>query len=219
KALPKSIARRQRALRPSDHRSSWCPPVGRLTTRVATGLADRRHHGGEVSSLKNLALDLSVERFNRSDKQTSDTLGPEATGRGRAVTDQCLPGLINYLKSYHPHGGARALLWDVLVRVEPDRLAAAILSGAIRIIGRIGNDDDDDDDNNDATLRAAMEEIGTNIERECRSARLLKKNAEGYARLDWDIEQLHHAGGWGVDVLFQALPGMFELVLDGPNLQ
>jgi DNA-directed RNA polymerase len=171
-----------------------------------------------LSKLQDLAVDLSVERFNRRDKQIADTLGHEATGRGRTVADECLPGLINYLKAYHPHGGPRARLWDILVRAEPDRLAAAILSGAINTIGRLG-DDDDGDDNNDATLRATMEQIGTNLERECRSARLLKKNAKGYARLDWDVEQLHNAGGWGVDVLMKALPGMFELVLDGPDVK
>jgi DNA-directed RNA polymerase len=163
--------------------------------------------------LKNLAIDLSVDRFNRRDKQTSDFLGTEATSRGRVVSDRCLPGLVDYLKQYRPHGGPRALLWDVLFRVELDRLAVAILSGAIRIIGRIGNDD------RDTTLRAAWEQIGTNLECECRSARLLKRSGKDYARLGWDIEQLHRAGGWGADMLMQALPGMFEIVLDGPKVK
>jgi hypothetical protein len=148
--------------------------------------------------LKNLALDLSVERFNRSDKQTSDTLGTESTGRGRAVSDRCLPQLANYIKAYPPHGGPRTHLWNILVYVQPDRLAAAILSGAIRIIGRLGNDE------RDATLRAAMEQIGTNIGRECRLAP--QKDGEEHARLDWDVEQVHQAGGWGVDMLLRALP-------------
>jgi DNA-directed RNA polymerase len=72
-------------------------------------------------------------------------------------------------------------------------------------------------DDRDATLRAAMEQIGTAIERECRSARprLLRKKAEGYARLNWDVEQLHQAGAWGVDMLLRAVPAMFELVTVG----
>jgi hypothetical protein len=159
--------------------------------------------------LKNLGLDLSAERFKRRDKQIADTFGHDATIPGRAVAEHCLPELTNYIKTFHPRGGPRAPLWDILVRVEPDRLAAAILSGAIHIAGQIGNDD------RDATLRAAMEQIGTAIERECRSARLLRKKAEGYARLDWDVEQLHQAGAWGVDMLLRAVPGMFELVTVG----
>jgi hypothetical protein len=81
--------------------------------------------------------------------------------------------------------------------VKLDRLAAAILSGTIHIIGWASNK------GRDATHQEAMEQIGTALERECRAARL---------RIDWDVLRLHDAGAWGVDVLLQALPGMFELV-------
>jgi len=131
-----------------------------------------------VSKLKNLAIDLSVDRFNRRDKQVADTLGHEATGRGRAVSDQCLPGLVNYLTAYRPHS-SKARLWDILGRVETDRIAAAILSGAIHIIGQASNS------GRDAKHQEAMDQIGTALERECRSARL---------RIDWDVLQSHSAG-------------------------
>jgi DNA-directed RNA polymerase len=92
-------------------------------------------------------------------------------------------------------------------------VAAAILSGAIHVIGLLGSRD------RDATERAAAEQIGRNLERECRSAKLLKKNARGYARIGWSDERLHQAGFWGIDMLMRALPDMFERVLVGPTRQ
>jgi DNA-directed RNA polymerase len=169
--------------------------------------------GGDVQDLKDLGLDRSVEQFNRRDKQTANSLGYEATARGRALTDRCLPALVARIKTYSPRGRDRSRLCKVLAGVEIGRVAAAILSGAIHTIGLLGNRD------RDATERAAMEQIGRMLERECRSARLLKKNARGYARIDWSDERLHQAGAWGIDMLMRTLPNMFERVLRGPTRQ
>jgi hypothetical protein len=166
-----------------------------------------------MQDLEDLGLDRSIEQFNIRDKQTARRLGHEATSRGRAVIDRCRPALIAQIKAYRPRGRDRVRLCKVLADVEVERVAAAILSGAIHVIGLLGSRD------RDATERAAMEQIGRNLERECRSARRLKNKARGYARIGWGDERLHQAGAWGIDMLMRALPDMFERVLVGPTRQ
>jgi hypothetical protein len=161
--------------------------------------------------LRDLGARLSFERFARGDKSIANTFGRENTARGRAVADACLPTLTRAVAAYVPHGGRRGALRAVLGQLAPERIATAILSGAIRSIGLMSDIEDDDDDR-DVTLGATRELIGRNLERECRSARLLRQNASGYWRIDWEPRLVDYAGGWGVDVLVTTLPDMFEVV-------
>src|SRR5262249_54758672 len=177
-----------------------------------------------------LADDLSVERFDRRDRQVAKVFGHEETARGRALRDRCLGRLTDAIKAYgsyrhapetalaaafraagHPCGGQRGALWSVLKRVDPEQIALAILSGALRVIG-VGGDVFDGEDDRETTLRVTCEHIGRNLQLACRSARLLRKDATGYWKIDWDDDRLHGSGGWGVDMLLEALPSMFELL-------
>jgi len=180
-----------------------------------------------MSDLGDLADDLSVTRRNRRDNQLAKVFGHEETPAGRALRERCLKRLADAIKRLrhdqettmgaaleaagHPHGGRRGALCAVLKRVNSERVAEAILSGAIRVIGLRSVPLDGQDDH-DTTIRVSFEHIGHNLRLACRSARLLRKAGTGYLNSQWGDDLIHTAGGWGVDVLLDALPDMFELV-------
>src|SRR5262249_17461891 len=107
-----------------------------------------------------------------------------------------------------PVRSKRGAVHAVLKRVNSERVAEAILSGAIRVTGLRSVPLDGQDDH-DTTIRVSFEHIGHNLRLACRSARLLRKAGTGYLNSQWGDDLIHTAGGWGVDVLLDALPDMF----------
>src|SRR5262245_29540178 len=129
-----------------------------------------------MDDLDNLAVDLSRERFDRGNRSMADTFGAENTAPGRALADNCLPRLEAAIAAdLRPEQAPETALEAAFVRaghsdavraslshIESSRLATAILSGAIRVLGHLSDIDverDDDDDNRDVTLGATIEAI------------------------------------------------------------
>jgi hypothetical protein len=148
------------------------------------------------NELRDLWVDLSLERFEKADGSISRAFGAENAPRGRAIADKCLPALTKAIATYAPRQGSRGQLRAFLGQF----LAEAILSPAIRACCDLADFDldDDDDDDRDRTLGATVEQIGENLKRVCRA--------------DWDAQATWEAGSWATDVLVTTLPGMFEVV-------
>jgi hypothetical protein len=126
---------------------------------------------------------------------------------GRALTDQYLPRLEEFITYYSP-SGPRSHVWSVLKKIDPRLSALAILSGAIRV--SCVYVDDDDDDAPTPTRRAVANCIGHNLYGECLRADLLRPDVADHGNVDWSPEQVMRAGLCGLAVLIEALGDIFE---------
>jgi hypothetical protein len=179
--------------------------------------------------------DIALARAVRSEQRWVQTEGDASTAQGLALQRVCMPPLTAALANHVPRGSYDRALWTQLQKIgDNGKISRAILTGAIVIDAARKTRADP------YSLRSVCRRIGHALENECYfaglyaldavAARQIRRDADtvrgglqarrkagrkggaacGYHQDNWGPVARARAGGWGVQVLLEHLPGFFE---------